>query len=257
MRRSSRFEQIVIDSKRGATQAAVTTQGVQIAGEVTRSAKRLVSVSPAVFTHMLNGSSTSRSALSQQNATRLQPFAPDEGVRVEDQRYVVAYKRNNAQAFPPSTLADRRGTSTFRSRTAAEDALAAWVADDPSLAGTLHVLPQAEMAGDPAVPNTFTPAGPLPVAVSGAEPILLANRKVLLAGGVGADGKATNAAALFDPVDNVWAVTAPLTTARRAHSITLLTDGRVLVAGGVDANGTTLGSAEIYDPIAATWTAVP
>ncbi|MGH4002457.1 MAG: Kelch repeat-containing protein, partial [Pseudonocardiaceae bacterium] len=122
---------------------------------------------------------------------------------------------------------------------------------------TLHVIPLAEMVGELAVPGTFTPAGPLPVAVSDVEPIRLANGKVLLAGGVGADGLATKATALFDPVINTWTPADPLITERRAHSTTLLADGRVLVAGGLDANGTALGSAEIYDPIAATWTAVP
>ncbi|MGH3999834.1 MAG: DUF6603 domain-containing protein, partial [Pseudonocardiaceae bacterium] len=127
VRRSARFEQIVIDSKRGAsatmTGTAATARGTRLVSAVNGSTKRLVSVSPAVFNHLVNGSSTSRSPLARQTANRLQPFAPEEGVRIDDQRYVVAYVRNNVQAFPPSTQADRRGTSTFRSRTTAADAL--------------------------------------------------------------------------------------------------------------------------------------
>jgi len=261
VRRSTRFDMIVIDSKRGvAAPAFGVPTGVAArvgAHEVTRSQKRLVSVSPAVFTHLLNGSSTSHSVLSQQVAARLQPFAPEDGVRVDDQRYVVAYLRNNVQAFPPSTRADRRATSTFRSRTTADDALAEWISDEPGRAGTLHVIRLAEMAGELAVPGAWAPAGALPVAVSGAEPIRLATGKVLLAGGAGDGELVTKATALFDPVVNTWAAASALATARREHSTTMLADGRVLVVGGLDASGVPLASAEVYDPIAATWTTLP
>jgi N-acetylneuraminic acid mutarotase len=251
VRRSARYEQIIIDSKRGAT--GLRERGVR---EVIRSEKRLVSVSPAVFEHLVNGSSTSRSPLARQVTARRQPFA-DAGVRIADQRYVLAYRRNNVQALPPSVQADRRGTSTFRNRATAVDALADWVADEPALADALHVIPVSEMAGELAVPGSWAAAGALPVAVSGAEPVRLATGKVLLAGGRTADGAATGACALFDPVAGRWAAATSLTTARRGHSATLLADGRVLAVGGVGSDGAPLDSAEVFDPVTGTWSAVP
>jgi N-acetylneuraminic acid mutarotase len=89
---------------------------------------------------------------------------------------------------------------------------------------------------------------------------LLANGKVLVAGGVaisgisiGAVGYPTNGAQLYDPATGQWTPTAPMTTKRYWHTATLLPSGEVLVAGGFDGAGTS-AQAELYDPATASWT---
>jgi N-acetylneuraminic acid mutarotase len=260
VRRSARYEQIVIDKKGrlAASKALGLTADAAALQAATPAAprKKLVSVSPAVFGHLLKGSSTSRSPLSRQDAQRRQPFAPDDTVRIDDQRWVIAYVRNNRQAFPPSGDISRTAAD-FRSQTTASDALAEWVHADATLAGKLHVIKEAEVTAALAVPGTWAATdNPLPVAGAGADAVLLAGGRVFLAGGEDATGTAVADAALFDPVTHTWSAAKPMTVARSRQATTRLPDGRVLLTGGVSADGAPLSSAEIYDPVAATWSTV-
>lgn len=86
---------------------------------------------------------------------------------------------------------------------------------------------------------------------------LLADGRVLLAGGYGGPGGgfdiALDSAELYEPSTNAFSATGPLTTARGLHTATLLADGRVLIAGGGPASwvspvGGYLSSVELYDP---------
>ncbi|MFA1550095.1 DUF6603 domain-containing protein [Actinomadura chokoriensis] len=260
VKRSARYEQIVIDSRlrrppgtvRPATRSVMRADGVvrQVA-PTAAPARKLTSVSPAVFTQLLEGSSTSRSALSQRDAGQRQPFAPADTVQLTTQRYVVAYARNNVQAFPPSSHGST--AASFRSLAAAEDALAEWVTEDAALIGQLHVIPESEAAAPPVPPQTWTATGSLPTAAIAPVAVRLSSGKILVAGGRDAAGAPLAAAALFDPVAGTWAATAPLPAARDAHSLTLLGDGRVLAAGGVTQDAA-LASAAVYDPLTGTWT---
>jgi hypothetical protein len=261
VRRGARYELIVDDTgplfDRPATLAA-TAVAAPAAAPAGKRRKELVDVSPAVFTQLLAGSSTSRSPLSQLNARRRQPFPPDQTVQVGDQRYVIAYVKNNVQAFAPGAASNRQ--ASYRSHATAADAMAGWVTADPTLAGRLHVIPIVEMAGEPVVPGTWTTtANDLKTAVHSAEAVLLNTGKVLVAGGIDGTGKAVPAAAVLDPVTNVWAGdTAPMAAARRGHTMTVLGDGRVLVVGGTgDNDGDALATAEVYDPIGNAWSAAP
>ena len=83
---------------------------------------------------------------------------------------------------------------------------------------------------------------------------LLLNGLVLVAGGSGGGGTATNSAELYDPASGTWRATGNLNTARHEHMATLLQNGMVLVAGGLDHVNHTLQSAELYDPLTETWT---
>ncbi|MFB9237865.1 DUF6603 domain-containing protein [Plantactinospora siamensis] len=240
VRRSARFEAIVVDSRR---RTGLRAEPTVVA---TPARRTLTSVSPAVFGQLLAGSSTSRSPLSQQDARRRQPFAAEDTVTLGNQRFVVAYVRNNQQAFPPrsgpATLPGGAAAATFRSRAAAQDALADWVRAAPGLAGTVHVIPAADAAAPLAVPNTWSVAGPLPTPAAWTTPgppaVRLRDGRLLTVSG--------GAAALFDPVGGVW-LTGPAPHAPHdGHTLTLLADGRVLLAG--------VGP-EIYDPLAGTWTA--
>jgi len=280
VRRSARYEEIVIDSRARAAanrtvgrtvgqavaNRAVASRAVASRGAASRAAangaiatapRKLTSVSPAVFGRLLDGSSTSRSVLSQKDADRRQPFTGADTVRLSGQRFVVAYVRNNVQAFAPSADLASGVAASFRSQAAAADALADWVTAVPILAGTLHVIPAADASAPLAVPGTWTAGGALPTATFWATPadpaVRLAGGRLLVAGGADGDGHAVASVALFDPVANTWSAGPALTTGRHQHTTTLLADGRVLVAGG--SAGTPLTSAEIYNPLTNAWTA--
>ena len=79
---------------------------------------------------------------------------------------------------------------------------------------------------------------------------LLADGRVLIAGGHDFFGRAVGSAELYDPSTGTWNLTSRLNIARARHTATLLADGRVLVAGGVDGDGDTgtlyHESAELY-----------
>ncbi|MCL7427054.1 DUF6603 domain-containing protein [Streptomyces sp. YS415] len=259
VKRSARYEQIVIDSRlrrqrgtvRPATRTIVQADGlVRQVAPTAAPTKTLTSVSPAVFTRLLEGSSTSRSPLSRREADQRQPYAPDETVQVKGQRFVVAYLRNNAQAFPPASLGS--ATASFRSQAAAEEALAEWVIADPALIGQLHVIPESEAAALPVTPQSWTSTGSLPTPAIAPAAVRLSSGRILAAGGQDAAGEPLAAAALFDPVAGTWAATAPLPVARDGHTLCLLPDGRVLAAGGVS-QAAPLATTEIYDPLTATW----
>ncbi|MER6253504.1 DUF6603 domain-containing protein [Streptomyces sp. NPDC001584] len=256
VRRSARYEQIVVDEKaRQAARPGLRPAAGAPAVPAAPAVKRLVSVSPAVFGRLSKGSSTSRSPLSHTDARRRRPVPEQDTVRAGGQRYVVAYTRNNVQALPPEGAdTTSAGATGFRSPATAADALARWVGADASLAGKLHVIPVSDAQGGVLTPGTWTAAATsAPTAVSGAEAVLLAGGTVLLTGGADGSGAPVAAAGLFDPVNTVWSPAKPPATARRGHSATRLGDGRVLVAGGVGADGAALASAELYDPVAGTW----
>lgn len=78
---------------------------------------------------------------------------------------------------------------------------------------------------------------------------LLANGRVLIAGGSGSSGagSALASAELYDENSDEFSTTASLREARWSHSSTLLPDGRVLVIGGNDGTNF-LSSVEAYVP---------
>jgi Galactose oxidase, central domain len=90
----------------------------------------------------------------------------------------------------------------------------------------------------------LAPAESMPVANSNHSGALLADGRVLLAGGVDAVGVNTGAdpvarAEIYDPAARSWAPAAPLPAARSGAVAVTLKDGRVLLVGGY---GMSLGS---------------
>jgi hypothetical protein len=90
---------------------------------------------------------------------------------------------------------------------------------------------------------SFTPTGSLQRARGFHTATLLANGKVLVAGGAnrGSDKLCPggiSSAELYDPAAGLFASTGVLTTARFAHTATLLKDGKVLVTGGLETHST-------------------
>ncbi|MFD9789818.1 DUF6603 domain-containing protein [Streptomyces sp. NPDC059070] len=255
VRRSARYEMHIIDSRVPQTTPTTLAAAAQPSPPPTKP-KRFHNVSPALFDRLLDGSSTSRSPLSRKDAERRQPFAPDDTVQVTGQRFVVAYVRNNLQAFPP-TADVAQGATSFRSETAAADALAGWILADPSLAGTLHVIPESEAAAPLTLPGSWSTEAPAPGERAETEAVRLGAGTVFVAGGRDRTASAVASAVLFDPVRKTWRAAASLLAPRRRHTVTPLPDGRVLAIGGRGADGAVLASAEVYDPVADTWTALP
>jgi hypothetical protein len=120
---------------------------------------------------------------------------------------------------------------------------------DPRRASTEH--PE----GAPAL----APAGAMGAARGAPMAALLADGRVLIAGGLGeAPGAVARApgedsvvlatAELYDPRTNAFTPTGPMATARTAGVLLLLPGGKVLVAGGLGAKA--LASAELFDPAA-------
>jgi hypothetical protein len=89
-----------------------------------------------LFGHYLAGSAVSQSALSQHQRKRMHPFG--DAVTVQPPGYSVAYSANN-QPLPSAA-------GGFTSRAAAEDFLQGQLLADPTLADTLHVIPNTEIA---------------------------------------------------------------------------------------------------------------
>jgi N-acetylneuraminic acid mutarotase len=107
---------------------------------------------------------------------------------------------------------------------------------------------------DPAV-NSWTLIAPLAETRAGHTGTLLANGKVLIAGGVQRDPVMVRSSAeLFDPVTSSWTTLPAMASGRSGHSATRLANGKVLVAGGFLSSFTTFnGTAELFDPATNTW----
>jgi len=102
-------------------------------------------------------------------------------------------------------------------------------------------------------PGTFTPIGSMMAPRAGHTTTILANGKLLIAGG---RSNGSGRAELFDPVSRIFSTTGEMITPRRNHTATLLADGRVLIVGGfLNNSNLSLVSAELYDPSTLTFTA--
>ncbi len=108
---------------------------------------------------------------------------------------------------------------------------------------------------DPAT-GLWSPTGSMQVARSSAAIALLADGKVLVAGGGNRCSRVWNTAELYDPATGEWTLTDGMSAARQSAAAVRLTDGRVLVAGGIGASPfASLATAELYDPANGTWAA--
>jgi hypothetical protein len=93
-----------------------------------------VKAAAGLFTAFLSGAAVAKSTLSHHAKTQLDPY--DEKVAVAHDGFAIASTMDN------TPLA---GVTSFSSEAMARDALTQQLADDPSLAGTLHVLPAFEV----------------------------------------------------------------------------------------------------------------
>ena len=114
-------------------------------------------------------------------------------------------------------------------------------------------------AGSEATAELYDPAtgawsltGSLNQARSVHSSALLANGKVLVAGGSG-----LKSAELYDPATGSWTTTGTMVEKRLAGLIplplTVLNTGKALLEGGYDTHGQSLRTAELYDPVTGVW----
>ena len=107
---------------------------------------------------------------------------------------------------------------------------------------------------DPAT-GTWTATGALGSARAGHAAALLADGKVLVAGGqtrwIPLPALYTSTAYLYDPATGTWSPTGSMTAARRSFTLTLIPGGLVVAAGG--RNASYLSSAERYNVSTGTW----
>jgi hypothetical protein len=87
-----------------------------------------------LFQLFLGGGAASRASISQAVASKLAPFS--DRITVGEDEYAVAYQATNHPHSPES--------ASFASEASAREYLDRTVADDPTLAGVLHVLPACE-----------------------------------------------------------------------------------------------------------------
>jgi N-acetylneuraminic acid mutarotase len=113
----------------------------------------------------------------------------------------------------------------------------------PQVPDSFNGVPKAAIA------SSWVAAGALATARGGHTATLLANGKVLVAGGTGNNNVTLASAEVYDRVTNTWTSTGAMTIARSDHAAFLLS-GKVVVVGG-----STPLSAESFDPTTGTWTA--
>lgn len=97
--------------------------------------------------------------------------------------------------------------------------------------------------------HTFTALPPMTTERQGHAAVRLLDGRVLLVGGLNADGQVESTAELFDPALGTFSPTGAMHEQRFFPTATLLADGRVLVVGGWTRWLTDpVATAELYDP---------
>jgi hypothetical protein len=97
--------------------------------------------------------------------------------------------------------------------------------------------------------GAFFPTGSMHFAREFHTATLLANGKVLIAGGT-VGGTGLTQGEIYDPATGKFTLTGAMSFPRFDHTATLLSNGEVLIAGGTPNGGIIYSSAEIFDPAA-------
>jgi hypothetical protein len=103
-----------------------------------------------------------------------------------------------------------------------------------------QVQEQSSQAG------SLKPIGEMSVGRACHSSTLLANGKVLIAGGMERDNVVTSSVEIYDPATGKFSPAGDMTSKRVCHAAVRLVDGKVLIVGGFGTG--LLASAELYDP---------
>jgi large repetitive protein len=161
-----------------------------------------------------------------------------------------------AELYDPAT---GQFTPTGRMSTPRENHSSTWLSPSVvsgSLAGNVLVAggDDASAPSDSAEvfnPQTaaFSPVGAMTTARTLQAAVLLANGKVLIAGGQSSDTEFLQSAELFDPAHATFAATGSMQNLHAGAAATVLDNGDALIAGGRS------NFADLYDPMAGTFSA--
>lgn len=113
------------------------------------------------------------------------------------------------------------------------------VGGDPTDARTVRYLPATK---------TWAWGSSLHTARRFEQAAALADGRILVSGGFGADAAPTTSAEVYDPATGAFTATGSLPRPRAGGIAERLSDGRVLIAGGVDASGNGDPCAVLYSP---------
>lgn len=168
----------------------------------------------------------------------------------------VVYDPTTNAFSPTNSMAAPRGWHTA-TRLSDGRVLVAGGGPASWVSGHAPFLASAELF-DPTT-AAFGGTGAMTIPRTGHTSTLLADGRVLVAGGTDADNHGLASAELYDPTTGTFKPTGSMATARTFHTATLLADGRVLITGGEPAawssSGPFTASAEIYDPHTGKFTA--
>jgi hypothetical protein len=162
-----------------------------------------------------------------------------QAVTLTDGRVLAVGRRLNtvttAELWDPSTGTWSNAGSLANNRSALSLSLLALPDGSALVAGGMAdagVLASAERF-DP-VALTWSSAGNMQTAAAGRMAAVLANGKVLFAGGYVSAQTRLTASEIYDPAAGSWTPTVPLPHMRADGQAVLLADGSVLIAGGDD-----------------------
>lgn len=190
----------------------------------------------------------------------------------------VTLSTGGSQAFTVSAIPQGCGTSNLEVTWSVQEGAtggsitSAGFYTAPVLPGTYHVVATSVADRTSFATATIdvlpggaatTPTGSMKYARGAYTATLLADGKVLIAGGDSATSTdfivGISSAELYDPSTGTFASTGPMTSPRYAQAATVLPNGKVLVTGGLGDGGNghsppVLRSAELYDPATSTFT---
>src|SRR5208337_3042608 len=105
--------------------------------------------------------------------------------------------------------------------------------------------------------NSWSPAGQMTQARTGAAAVLLTDGRVLITGGTDSSGVPQATTEVYDPSTGAFTASPAMNVPRANHAAIVLKTGDVLVTGGLTTGGGYSDSAEIFSVSSKQWMLLP